>query len=499
MSFWGIFGGKAEEKDSEDESQEEEEEEDGEEESGSEEESPTKKPDQKKGDKMPGEIKRGTRPQKPASTGVGYSAYDEQPDEEVHDAGASFLKKDKKLQPSIDELNSFLFEAQALLCTLHRQQPGQKCTIVIGNESADLDSIVSALSYALLLHIETLGKTDASSIAPRAIFVPVINIPRADFRMRFETVQLFKELGVDVPALLFIDEVDLHKLHKANRLQLILVDHNTLAASQSTLADAVVEIIDHHKKDVLPYPSLKSSNIQEVGSCATLVADEISRRSSHLLGDRGISKLLLSAILLDTVDLDKSTNRCTDLDEMMAALCINGAGRHGHKHLYIHLQEARFSDNDLSAREVLLLDYKQWVLSRFIVGCSSVRVSLAELVKRNSGGRDAMVTFRNEMTLDVLVVLSAYYTERKEFKREMAICGNNEDLVHSISESLAGDAALQLKKAIVPGLSPSVRVFAQGNTQFSRKQLQPLLDGLFKEQARRQGVVGAERVSVATT
>lgn len=59
-------------------------------------------------------------------------------------------------------------------------------------------------------------------------FVPVLNIPRADFPLRTESSFLLKQHHIPESALIFRDEIDLHALHRAGRLSLTLVDHHVL-------------------------------------------------------------------------------------------------------------------------------------------------------------------------------------------------------------------------------------------------------------------------------
>lgn len=67
-----------------------------------------------------------------------------------------------------------------------------------------------------------------SSPAAGAAFVPVLNIPRADFALRTETAFLLRERGIAAAALVFRDEIDLAGLHRAGLLSLTLVDHHVL-------------------------------------------------------------------------------------------------------------------------------------------------------------------------------------------------------------------------------------------------------------------------------
>lgn len=112
---------------------------------------------------------------------------------------------------------------------------------------ADLDSIASAVAYSFFLSKVTPSGSAVTD-------VPVISIPRSEFRLRTDVTWLLSETGIDAEDLVFQDEamaenshflfflshfldgsfifqVDMEKLFDQNKLQLILVDHNVLKAS----------------------------------------------------------------------------------------------------------------------------------------------------------------------------------------------------------------------------------------------------------------------------
>ena len=138
----------------------------------------------------------------------------------------------------------------------------KQITIVMGNEAADLDSMASAVTYAWYLNLNDTGGN----------YFPLINIPRADFKLRTEAVYLFQEAVVNIDKLLFSEDVDLDKLKASSNLKLILVDHNKLASSQAGLETVITGILDHHA-DEKSYPSSAVTDIRPVGSAATIVSE----------------------------------------------------------------------------------------------------------------------------------------------------------------------------------------------------------------------------------
>lgn len=75
------------------------------------------------------------------------------------------------------------------------------------------------------------------------------------------------------------------------RLQLILVDHHTLANEDVALKPSVIMIIDHRPLDpAWLWPNVLL-NIETVGSCATLVARNVLQKNPDILDTQLLSLL----------------------------------------------------------------------------------------------------------------------------------------------------------------------------------------------------------------
>ena len=112
---------------------------------------------------------------------------------------------------------------------------------MLGNSSCDLDSTVCALVYGFFQH----GKYGSSA----QLYVPVLNIRRADYSLRTDVVHVLGRCGLNDSSLLtFRDDIDLHLLHSNGRLKLTLVDCHMLPLEDNVLDDAVVEVIDHRPR-----------------------------------------------------------------------------------------------------------------------------------------------------------------------------------------------------------------------------------------------------------
>jgi len=81
----------------------------------------------------------------------------------------------------------------------------------------------------------------------------------------------------------FRDSIDLKQLQMAGKLQLTLVDHHVLSPENEFLRTSVVEIIDHHPQDPAWLWSQQKVALTTVGSCCTLVANEVIQRCPQLI------------------------------------------------------------------------------------------------------------------------------------------------------------------------------------------------------------------------
>jgi len=367
----------------------------------------------------------------------------------------------------VEKLNIYLKQARVNADGAHAG------AIVIGNEAADLDSMVSAILY---------GQLATACRAPAASpVVPVVNCPRGDLALRTEAVYLFATLGVDVDALLFIDEVDLEALHRAGRLRLTLVDHNILSADQEKYADAVDAIIDHHPDGGL-YGQADPRRIEPVGSAATLVAEAMLRDGPGLIDARSAT-LLLGTILLDTVNLDPAAERVTAKDREMAARLgeIAGSDADG---LFATLEAEKFNVSALGTGDLLRKDYKAWDTPSGTYGMSTVLTSLEDWIAKDPGLVAGLDAFLRSRGLVCLLAMMAYTDAASGFRRELAVYAPDPALAAGLTAMLEA-SALGLNRIRPAGMvdPEQVLLFSQGNTSMSRKKLQPRLHRFFDDQA----------------
>ncbi len=85
-------------------------------------------------------------------------------------------------------------------------------SIVLGNQSADLDSIVSAITMSFFL---TDGKTQ---------FIPVINSSKEILKSKQECMLLFNHFAINLDDLVFLSEVKKGQICQVLQINRIITD-----------------------------------------------------------------------------------------------------------------------------------------------------------------------------------------------------------------------------------------------------------------------------------
>ncbi|KAJ3144705.1 Exopolyphosphatase [Geranomyces variabilis] len=404
-------------------------------------------------------------------------------------------------------LARFLARTKTVLGSPTASQP---VTVVIGNEAADLDSLISAVSYAYL-------KSNTTAKSTGREYIPVVGIPRCDFALRTECPFTLRTAfpTVDIEAALtFMDEIDLDGLLAADRLELVLVDHNKLAPSLERFASAVVGIIDHHADEEL-YGNADPRVIRVVGSATSLIAEQwIDAGAADEHMEPGLATTMIAAVLIDTVNLVEEYARVTDDDRRAVEFLLpyaRGAANTASgspvaaslaadtdqsflRNLYAGVHHAKVSISALSAVDLLRKDYKEWVIAGYRLGISSVSWHI-----RGSNGwaardgfsnlRAACSKFAAERNLDLHVVMTAFdyssgnsnIESARGFERELLVnfCGKLVNDPNKVSAFLAElekqTDQLELQRVEEPELGTS-RLYLQHNIRSSRKQVQPIME-----------------------
>lgn len=144
--------------------------------------------------------------------------------------------------------------------------------------------------------------------------------------------------------------------------QVVLVDHHV--SNRRALPRNITEIVDHRPLDPnANFPDECKVVLQEVGSCATLVAQIIlTSRSNGMSAELRMQllRMLHTVIVLDTVNFSTAADKARELDVSIAAqieqlIDFDAINR---KHLFNELVKARSDVQSLTTVQLLLKDLK---------------------------------------------------------------------------------------------------------------------------------------------
>ncbi|XP_029121581.1 uncharacterized protein [Elaeis guineensis] len=376
---------------------------------------------------------------------------------------------------SIYKLNQYLKTKKAYL---KAGIPGKFLHAVMGQEVADVGSVVSTIMYAFFLN--------EAQTSSRLCTLPVINMKRADFSTHPELKWLFSSCRVEEEYLVFIDEINLSYYDLFGSLKLVLLNGNKLPAKQEGLKEALVEIFNCNQVNS-QYPRVKDVTMGQDCSCCTLVAEKFADTSPEILAGQGFSRLLLSGILLDTANLTSAN--CTSKDKYMVTLLIKGAGRFGCNRLYQILKYKMFDISDLKVRDILHRDFKKWTrvtgkpnttgsrLTVSHIGMSSIGISVEQLLAHEDFAALEVIQFRESEKLRLLMVVSGYYDNQKNFKREILVSTSTAELMKNFLHFFDTNGThLPLKSLEQLELKDELRAFEIDNKLTSRRSIERLLE-----------------------
>lgn len=370
-------------------------------------------------------------------------------------------------------LRSFLVKLKEL--------PLQKTLkIVTGNESADFDSVTSALSYSFYQYLKD-----------QTFIYPLINIPKADLPLRKDILATLEDEYKVTPDMLFFIE-DLRQWRKKNiEIDAVLVDHNEAVNESSQLITKVSGIIDHHE-DLKLHLDVKPRIIETCGSCSALVFKYWYSQIGSLNQMSEMVKLLRGAVMLDTANFKHKMEK-TDVEMWQLYNQISPMDGDEAKHYFKHLKKLKKDIEGLSLRDVFRKDYKQFEMQtasfgNLKIGISSLVKSIDWIYKHYQGSSEVGQVckhFIQEFDIDAMMLMASY-SKKDIFKRQVVIVPSTQlsstqiipQLIQTIEEPL------ELKAMSTDELHAKVNNadlfdFDQLNTNASRKQMVPILKQAF--------------------
>ena len=209
------------------------------------------------------------------------------------------------------------------------------------------------------------------------------------------------------------------------RRKVVLVDHNETRQAASGIEEAdVVEIVDHHRiADVMTANPIMFLNLP-VGSTATIVATEYLKHGVDV--PPGIARVLLSAIMTDTVILKSPT--ATDVDREQAARLAGIAGVDPIE-FGLSVFKCRGGEAELSVEKLVGADAKEFQIGEATVLIAQHEtVDLASVMQREGEIRERMRLLKDEHGYEfVLLMVTDIVAEGSQF-----LCEGNRRIVNRV-------------------------------------------------------------------
>ncbi|XP_031625962.1 exopolyphosphatase PRUNE1 [Contarinia nasturtii] len=347
---------------------------------------------------------------------------------------------------------------------------------VVGNESCDLDSAVCAVGLAYF-YMNTTKLPEHLLIDGNRRFLPMMNINRTNLPLKTEVTYFMQQHSIDIDDLVCCNEVSSELL---NVSKFILVDHH-IATGIVPAIDRVIKIFDHRPVDPKNAHILSdyATKIQEVGSCATLIADEIRNVEGSFAAQDDTINFLRGPIVLDTINFSVSADKARPLDieinkEVEAKLGKNDNDR---LKLFNDLVKARSDVSSLTALQLLSKDMKMLssVDKSKIVAIPGFPILVEDYLQKENV-LESLRQFGDERNCDILVLMGMKELTTGGIRRDIAIVTLREsELTKKVIEKLTIENREYLQLQDKHNDLLAVQLFEQQNVKASRKQISPII------------------------
>ncbi len=204
-------------------------------------------------------------------------------------------------------------------------------TYIIGHKKPDLDAVASAIAVAEFRKLR-------GDINPTPVIADPVN-PETEF--------VLGKFGVTAPKLITAADITAQD-------RLVLVDHNEVDQRLDNLpADQITAIIDHHKFNINLNHPIKITALP-IGSTCTIVYLKFKQYGFAI--EPALAKLMLSAVLSDTVGLKSATT--TDKDRQAVTDLAKIAGIADIDALTLEIFKAKSNISALTPEQIVKNDYK---------------------------------------------------------------------------------------------------------------------------------------------
>ncbi|KAI2637109.1 DHH phosphoesterase [Hypomontagnella submonticulosa] len=403
--------------------------------------------------------------------------------------------------PPQKSLRAFLATARATLTAppSKRQTP---LHFVVGNESADLDSLCSTLFLAYF----------RSNTPPHTLHIPLCHLPRDDLTLRPEFAAVLEHAGAAPDDVLTLSEMPSRDELPPEDTRWLLVDHNVMTGALGQVyGDRVVGCIDHHDDEGKLPSDADPRVVEKCGSCMSLVVehcqeawDTLAQHEENKGVNAQLGYLALGPVLIDTTNLQNKA-KTTPRDEHAVSVAearvraapgksAGGGSAYDRATFFEKVAALKEDISFMSPRDILRKDYKEWQVGaaeNIKLGTSSAPRDFAFLAHK-AGGEEALAKslaeWGEEKGIDVLVVLTSCKDDGK-FRRELLVWARTgPEIVRAVKEWVEGEGREKLgldtwgdgKLDVEDGEKSWRRCWTQARIENSRKQIAPMLRDALK-------------------
>lgn len=390
---------------------------------------------------------------------------------------------------------------KSFLRELRPVKPLNVVRLVTGNQSADMDSVVCAITYSFFY---------AQAFPHEQPLLPLINISKDELKLRRDIVLLLQSHSISEEDLFFLEDVLEFVKRPSAQVEVVLVDHCNLQGEILTKLYedkrlTVTGIIDHHEDEQV-FKNADPRVIRPNGSCTSLVFNYWYHQLKGNIEAEPVL-LLLGPLLIDTAnmtqkvelgDVEAFSHYQEILKNTSAALETTLAipGVLTVDSFYAKLKEAKKDMEGFTLYDILRKDYKQFTFvsksgNKASIGFSSVGKGMAWLTKQFSAEEfDRSYTQMLEtFNLDVIIMTTSFTRkDTNQHAREFCYYSTNqafEDMA-KYAATLKLDSNLYLGDAtasVIEGVKGKnlFRVYNQTNVAATRKQVVPVVKSIIED------------------
>ncbi len=234
---------------------------------------------------------------------------------------------------------------------------------VVGHKNPDTDSVCSAIAFAYLWN-----KWKETGNFDKVMKIDSDAVPVIQGDVNPETKYVLEKFGFEIPKL----------MTSGDGKKVALVDHSEKAQTVDDIEKAeIVAIIDHHKIGDISTPQPILFVNLPVGCTATVLKILFDKTGVEI--PQNIAGILLSSILSDTVIFKSATT--TELDKAVAEELAKIAGVEDMTKFGVEIKAKLSAVDDLTAREIITRDYKDFDMSGKKVGVGQIELVDLSLVE----------------------------------------------------------------------------------------------------------------------